>query len=649
MLKSQGKLRDFLAAARQQAEAEPQDIAAAARVFHYYQQQSNGAAARQTLLEFANRHKNWTADELFTAARLFQSVPEYEEAARHYSPSPVSRPTPAPRTRLRGLAALLLAAPEQSIHFGAGNLSSYRDIATIDPYPGFLNGILSLLLNSAQPRYEYPQQDLAATAYFHRAHASELIHLFDTQFPKSPRRAELHERLIEVYAAYGDNQGVLRAGQQFLSAFANNQRRTGVWLLMRRLRPAKQPGTGIRGLRSRFERARRAGRGVPLGSSGAPEGLPQRFAVPRNHPAGEPQERSPEYAQVLDRYISRLLSVPDITGALEVYRREIDRNPQDPGLYERLAAFLDQNHMGTQVEQVYQRAIQRFPGASWEDKLARWYLRERRTAEFDRLTRQVATIFSGTELERYFRDVVEPAALDARLYLQVNRYAHERFPNDLAFVRNLLGAYLRKGTADGAAYTRLLRAYWFLDDGLRTQFFEALSSAGKLNGELAAVRAAGADAAANPAAADFLAEGEAWRSHFEAAAPWMRALSESTPGNLTQATRAAALYRSLAAFDAKDTAVAAALAVNMHRYDPGNRDTLARIGDIYADRELLERARPYWNRMAQTAPGNPASYLDAATVFWDYYRYDDALRLLDRGRTRLGDPNLYVKEWACST
>jgi hypothetical protein len=92
------------------------------------------------------------------------------------------------------------------------------------------------------------------------------------------------------------------------------------------------------------------------------------------------------------------------------------------------------------------------------------------------------------------------------------------------------------------------------------------------------------------------------------------------------AARASAVYRSLAAFDPKDTDVAAALAVNMHRYEPRNRDLLARIGDIYADRDLFTRAAPYWNRMPQTAPGDPAGYLEAATVFWDYYRYNDALR-----------------------
>ena len=35
-------------------------------------------------------------------------------------------------------------------------------------------------------------------------------------------------------------------------------------------------------------------------------------------------------------------------------------------------------------------------------------------------------------------------------------------------------------------------------------------------------------------------------------------------------------------------------------------------------------------------------YLEAATVFWDYFQFDDALRLLAEGRRKLSDPTLYA-------
>src|SRR5262249_4377294 len=49
--------------------------------------------------------------------------------------------------------------------------------------------------------------------------------------------------------------------------------------------------------------------------------------------------RSPEYARVLDHYLSRLAVLKQNTQALALYRRELDRNPNDPGLYQRLAEY----------------------------------------------------------------------------------------------------------------------------------------------------------------------------------------------------------------------------------------------------------------------------------------------------------------------
>jgi tetratricopeptide (TPR) repeat protein len=70
---------------------------------------------------------------------------------------------------------------------------------------------------------------------------------------------------------------------------------------------------------------------------------------------------SGEYVQVLDKYLSRLASLKRPLDALRVYRTEIDRNPNDPGLYERLADFLEQNGMAREVEEVYTQAIAKFP------------------------------------------------------------------------------------------------------------------------------------------------------------------------------------------------------------------------------------------------------------------------------------------------
>jgi cellulose synthase operon protein C len=110
------------------------------------------------------------------------------------------------------------------------------------------------------------------------------------------------------------------------------------------------------------------------------------------------------------------------------------------------------------------------------------------------------------------------------------------------------------------------------------------------------------------------------------------------------AHRAAAVHRSLAYADSILTEVAAGIERNIAAYRPADRAQQALVGDIWADRERYDQAKPYWDHMAAIEPGRPEAYLDAATVFWDYYLFDDTLRLLAEGRSRLGRPALYAYE-----
>ena len=414
LLEGQGRLRDFLAQARAAAQAQPENLDPAARLFHYWRAQGNLAEARRALLEYRGRKKNWSADELYTTARLFEMVQEYDEAARQYYAlySLPGAGATAQEQGLAGLAGVLLTAPEQPVRFGSGDLSLYKDIATMDRHPGFLNGILSLVLNTAQPRWQYDGQNSRSVAYFHRGRASELLDLLDAKFPQCADAPALHSKLIEAYLTYGDNATVVRAGQRFLTAYRHAPERTEVALWMAdAYARMDQSGDEFALYRQLLgELATRAG-GVPLGDKlRAPE--------PRVEPAAgeteapmfrQPQvqapspARSPEYERVLDRYVARLVSSQRIADALALYAAEIARNPNDPGLYEKLAAFLDQNHLGDEVERVYKAAGERFPNRSWQERLARWYLRQRRNQRLRSPDPAGGEAFSGDGAGAVFR------------------------------------------------------------------------------------------------------------------------------------------------------------------------------------------------------------------------------------------------------
>jgi tetratricopeptide (TPR) repeat protein len=671
LLKKTHRLRDSLARARASVAARPQDLNAASRVFYYYQQEGNLTAARQALVEYQSRVEShpaeWTAAELWQLGRLFEAIHDYDQAARSYY-ALYSLPGVGAGSNEKSLAAIinvLLTAPEQPIHFGVEDFSLVRDIGTLDPYPGFLNGIVSLLLNSQQPAARYAQAETSSRSYFHRAEAAELLPLFDSRFPKSARRPELRAKLIEVYATYGESGAVIRTARTFLSDFPDSPERLHVALLLADALAATHRVDEELALYDQVlgELAARADH-VPLGDESAPrfssayepqeEAAPQESSLPfRNRAAARSRNgaRSPEYARVLDRYIARLVQLKRPMQVLALLRREIDHNPDDPGLYERLAAFLDQNHLGEQTAEVYRLAMKQFPGRNWYHKLARWYLRRREMGEFETLSENVIRTFSGSELDDYFRDVVASASFDAVLCRQLNLYAHQRFPHNLTFVRNLLTAYTARPTYDQSAWVALLRQYWFYDAALRARFFSYLSSVSRLQAEMEQVQnMAGAQpapqqlAASNPAAARFIAEANLWRCQYEAAAPLMQALAAQYPTDFPLDRRTSDLFRSLAAFDPVNTGVAIGIEESLARFEPRNAEILTRIGDIYADRSLFSRARPHWDRVPKIDPGSSAGYLQAATVFWDYFLYDDALRVIGEARKNLGNPALFAYE-----
>jgi hypothetical protein len=218
LLRETQNLRKFRDDAHAALLANPQDLNATARIFYYYQQQGKNDAAQQAIGDFRS-HKDaakakWTSQELFICGRLLEDIHSYPESARYYFALYNSNEFPnAQETAIAGLTGILLTAPETPIRLSSGELSMYRDIATLDQGPGYLNGIVSLILNTTQPANQYSDEEQRAVPYFHRSRAAELLALLDTKFPNATRRAELHAQLLEFYANSGRVMQSFRAAR----------------------------------------------------------------------------------------------------------------------------------------------------------------------------------------------------------------------------------------------------------------------------------------------------------------------------------------------------------------------------------------------------------------------------------------------------
>ena len=583
----------------------PGDFVAATKLFHLQNRLNNPVAAKNALLELKARKKTWTANEWKTLGRLFEKAAMPGEAARAYESLYIADNEQG----IVEVARLLLEMPDQNMHIGLGDLALYRDIATMDQGPGYLNGVLSLILNSQGVPWEFDQQNESARAYFHRAKASELLDVIAKRFPANPARVELSSRLIQSYATYGDRQGVIRAGKAYLASFPNaSQQRFAVTFLMADAYAAtNQVDDELAAYDVLLKELATQAGNVPVGS-----------------PA---KVNSAAYVRALDRYVARLVALKRVPEALTVFRREIDRNANDPGLYERFAVFLDQNKLGAETEQVYKQALAKFKDEGWANRLARWYLMRKQTAQFEALSRDLVQTFSGTGLATYFQQVVPGSGLGAAATQQLNLYAHQRFPHNLVFVRNLLASYDTRPTADAAAYERLLRQHWFEADDLRARFFALLSRTNRLQAELDGIRNL-----SNPVATRLLAEGEIWRTHYEDAAAPLRTLTDAS-------VRAASLHRSLGQFD-----VAEGIEQNLAKAAPRDTDPLVRLGEMEADRDRFQEAKPHWDKIPAIEPGKPEGAIEAATLYWDYFRFDDALRTIQDARKRLNDPAMGAYE-----
>jgi cellulose synthase operon protein C len=698
------QLRKSLAAARERLAQNPDDLNAMARLFYYAQQQGNLEGARQVVesyrLSKESRKASWSAQELYTLAALMEAIRAYPEAARYdfalyHAQGSLNSGVSPQEEGLSGVVRILLTAPDQPIALGAQNLSMYRDIATLDHGPGYLNGILSLWLNSQSPEQEYHEEERRAQPYFHRTKAAELLTRLDKEYPKAKQRPELHKELIHALADYGESGAVLTAGNDFLTSFtspANETNRVVVATYMADAYAREQDTKGEFALYDRMltELSAKTA-GMPLTAAQASQhGTPvtpaspepandeagesangdaataneaatvtpakveksRAFEVDAGQPAGISLDGAVEYQQILERYLGRLTAAGQLPQALAVLRKELDRNPNDSLLYERLASFLEQNNLSAQQEAVYNQAIQKFQDKGWYDKLARLYLREKKREAFASLTKQVTGIFHGTELEQYFSMV---GGGEPQLYLQLNLYAHQRFPHNEVFVRNLLAAYEAKATYDSIAWEKLLREHWSDTEDLRRRFFDFLSLNGKLDAELAQLHAlvpGEREQEANPDATRELAEMEMWRSHFETSAPLWRSLAEAYPANEEIGAEASSVFRSLAYYDSAQTEHAVAIEKHLLIANPADMERMATIGDIYADsgadstkgHENIVAAAPYWRRIPQVHPGNPDGYLQAATIFWDYFQFDEALKEIHQARVKFARPSLYGYE-----
>ncbi len=694
ILRRYGRYRTYRRQLQERFRKGSADFGVTARLFNILAYEGNLPGAAQTLMDFEKQREKagWSREDLDQAAGMCLAIGQYDLAARFlYSLHAMNgaRPgSPEREATLAKLASALLEAGDIATTLGAGDLSLYADIAQADQGAGFLNGALSLLLAGNNIPREYAEANRSATTYFNRALAYRFLSALQAEYPRSPRLPALSAKLLEAFAAMGEHEIVVQRGDEFLRAFpespalveialrvAESEARLGrraaerkrLIALLDQLAARKPEGAPLVPVSSR--RWVFAPDATALGEEGlratyriydptdsedsADEESYELYDYPTDYlgQVVEPKE-AVTYASVMERVIASFAAeaqagdgegaapAPGANPTLAFLYGEIKKHPRDEGLYERLLRWLGQQSLVDEQLKAYRQAAQRFGDNTWRHRLARWLVRNDRQAAFAQYSQQLASVLDDEDLQAYLQAFFDDVQLsennnDARLYLQLFRFAHDRFPTNLFFTRGLLSYY--RATNRMAEWARLAGQYYFADPSLRSEYLAYLSENNRLTKSYATAKAQ-----ASVSHQQFAADAALWLSRHEEAVEAYRELVALYPGEPYYAERLATLLRSLATTQPGARDEAAQLWAKLAMTRPTENRFLTLAGEVRAEAGDWSGALSYWEQIARRAPGDPEAYLELATLCWDYYRYDDAIRTLRALRERTGDDTLYA-------
>ncbi len=687
-LSEHDRLRAYGKELKQALRRNPASFDVAVKLFHYlhydYEYNDYGAAEIFTQLETARaaRRINWKPEELATVARLLLMHDEAELASRFlYTLHQSGGLQPGGELRAKvvyQIFELLLDAGEKRTALTEGDLKFYQNVAKADSHPGMLGGVLSLVLADSEPQARLEQAEQAAVAHFNRAAAYRVFNTFKREYPTSPALAQMYLDLIRLHISaketeladilltefdkrYGDAPQFFEVALKLADAYIlreNPRREREIYqALLDRLGKQRKKDQPL----------------VP--ASGGDEPTSQRPAMPAYPPntnfgydydsalnSDEDSYRGSSstsfrtvvlteakrsaatpisYSLVLSRYVASLMKENRAADVLALYSAETKKYPDEQGLYEQMLQWLGQTNLAEDQLRVYQEAIKRFPSNAWTDRLARWYLRQGRRAEFEQFSRELLGGMRDCDVETYLNRFIQTGAaesattFDANLFLSLHQLAHERFPHNRRFIEGLLNYYA--GHKQWNEWQRLLAEHYFESAELRQRYLSNLSRNGKLR-EYANI----ARERDNAVYKMFRADAAAWLSNFEDAVEAYQELNRLYPNTPEFAERLINFTRSFGQKDQKSLEECARLQLAAAEALPSSTEHRTKAGEVFAELGETKRAAAEWEKLLKLGSGDEETFLETATVYWDYFQYDDALRILNAIRRQKQNNSLYA-------
>ena len=105
---------------------------------------------------------------------------------------------------------------------GAGDLSFYKDVAEVDQHPGFMNGVLSLILSGNDPDAGIRNSRESRRRVFQSRVRLSHIYFLQAGVRQSKYLAEMYLGVVNVFSPLGRAQLAIEAGREFQQLFPDS-------------------------------------------------------------------------------------------------------------------------------------------------------------------------------------------------------------------------------------------------------------------------------------------------------------------------------------------------------------------------------------------------------------------------------------------
>lgn len=642
-LSDNDRLRAYGSELKARFRQNPADYQTAIRLIHY--KQYNYDEITPTVLQLEKAKNTWTADELLTIARFLLKDGNGDLASKFlYTLHARNEFTPEMRGKISyQIFKILCDAENERLSLTKGDLSFYRDIATADAHPGMTTGILSLIFSDTNPNRQLIEKEQVAIKFFNRAAAYRIFQSYKKEFPNSPEIGQMYLDLIEIYTKAKD---VELAAKLFVE-FAENYEKSSdfprvamnladAFVIAKKWdaeREVCQKVLDFLGKKGKFHSAKKTVE--KLEDEENFDYVSERNKYPDLFVKESEQTA---YADVLARLIASLSKEKKVTEILEIYSNEIAKYSEQEWLYEQRVSWLEQTNLFDEQLKTYKIALEKFPTRSWCDRLARWFIRQDKQADFEQFSTDIIGKLNDEEIESYLSQFTDSAnhVLTEKMQLKFYENAHHRFPHNIRFVNRLLTFYREKKEDEN--WRNLAAEYYFESSEVRDEFLNELAKKGELENYL------------NQSNSEdiiyqlFRADANLRLSRYEEALNSYRKLNEIYPNNTEFSNRLVNLTRSLGQKDRQILTESVNFAKKRTDFEPSNAVYRTESGEINAELGDYKTAKDEWQKLIETAKGSGENYLETASVFWDYFQYDEALQMIRDYRVKSNNQDIYAFE-----